>query len=55
MKDKTIVWECTYCPTIGKAFRVSHVEYTHIIFDPGCPNCKQPWAHFKHRVLEGKL
>lgn len=46
------VWECQYCPTIGKEFRVSDREYSTIIIDPGCPNCHKPWTDFKFRNLD---
>lgn len=44
---KEVGYECTYCPRIGNQFRVSELEYMLIKVDPGCPNCKQPWAYFR--------
>lgn len=38
-------WECTIC-----GWRVSDVQYLHIVFDPDCPSCgRQKYSEFRFK------
>lgn len=41
-REGVIELRCRKC-----GWRVSRVEWDQILFDPGCPDCGEPWVYFQ--------